>query len=221
MGILDSLRDKLLGGSADYYDEDDYYEDDEEYYDEEPAAKPAPTRQRASRQESTQQQGSGLLGNTPRPEAESVSVYTRSGRPIVQGASGTYESREEERRAEERRREALERSRAQRSYQPRQLAQTQPEITTQLPPYVLRPTAYDDVQSVIRRVRTNQPVIIILTATAIDTARRILDFCFGFSCGIDGSVEELSERIYVVLPQGASISENDIERLVADGEIQR
>ena len=219
MGILDSLRDKLLGGSADYYDEDDYYEDDEEFYDDEPEPEPVPQRQRAARQEAPQQ-GSGLLGNTPRPEAESVSVYTRSGRPLVQGASGTYESHEEERRAEERRREAIERQRPQRSYQSRQQVD-QPAITAQLPPYVLRPTAYDDVQSVIRRVRTNQPVIIILTATAIDTARRILDFCFGFSCGIDGSVEELSERIYVVLPQGGSISESDIERLVADGEIQR
>ena len=220
MGVLDSLRDRLLGGSADYYDEDDYYEDDEEFYEEEPAVSaPVSSRQRA-RQEAAQQNGSGLLGNTPRPEAESVSVYTRSGRPIVQGQSGTYESREEERRAEERRREALERQRSQRSYQ-RESAPVQPTITAQLPPYVLRPTAYDDVQSVIRRVRTNQPVIIILTATAIDVARRILDFCFGFSCGIDGSVEELAERIYVVLPQGGSISESDIERLVADGEIQR
>ena len=218
MGFLDSLRDKLLGGSQDYYDEAEYYEDDEELEDEEPA--PAPSRQR-SRQENTQQQtGTGLLGNTPRPEAESVSVYTRSGRPIVQGQSGTYESREEERRAEERRREIAERQRPQRSYQ-REAVSAQPQIANQLPPYVLRPTAYDDVQAVIRRVRTNQPVIIILTATPTETARRILDFCFGFSCGIEGSVEELAERIYVVLPNGATISDNDIERLIADGEIQR
>ena len=217
MGILDSLRDKLLGGSQDYYDEEDYYEEDDLFEEE---AAPAASSRR-SRQEATQQSGSGLLGNTPRPEAESVSVYTRSGRPIVQGQSGTYESREEERRAEERRREIAERQqRAQRSYQP--VAQPrEANIQAQLPPYVLRPTAYDDVQAVIRRVRTNQPVIIILTATAIDTARRILDFCFGFSCGIEGSVEELSERIYVVLPQGATISDSDIERLIADGEIQR
>ena len=223
MGILDSLRDKLLGPSDEYYEEDDYYEDDEDFYDEEPFSAPQQSSTpltRRTRQDMAQTQGSGLLGNTPRPEAESVSVYTRSGRPIVQGQSGTFESHEEERRAEERRREALERQRSERQYQPRSQG-GQAAITTQLPPYVLRPTAYDDVQSVIRRVRTNQPVIIILTATAIDTARRILDFCFGFSCGIDGSVEELAERIYVVLPAGATISDADIERLVADGEIQR
>ena len=221
MGILDSLRDKLLGGSADYYDEDEYY-DDEEYLDEEeeeeeeePARQPLSLRLR-NRQETTQQTGSGLLGNTPRPEAESVSVYTRSGRPIVQGQSGTYESHAEERRIEAL---AAERQRTQRTLPT--TGSGQRVAAGQLPPYVLRPTAYDDVQSVVRRVRTNQPVIIILTATAIDTARRILDFCFGFTCGIDGSVEELSERIFVVLPQGATISEKDIERLVADGEIQR
>ena len=217
MSFLDTLRDKLLGESAGYYDDDEYY-DDEEYVDEEDEVEeePQPSLLRMrSRQETTQQTGTGLLGNTPRPEAESVSVYTRSGRPIVQGASGTLESRAEERRAE-----ALAADR-QRSYRRPQQGAASQGAAGQLPPYVLRPTEYGDVQSVVRRVRTNQPVIIILTATAIDTARRILDFCFGFTCGIDGSVEELSERIFVVLPQGASISEKDIERLVADGEIQR
>ena len=66
MGFLDTLRDKLTGSNDDYYD-DDYYDD----YDD------APER------EEPQSQGAGLLGNTRRPEAESVSVYTRSGSRTV------------------------------------------------------------------------------------------------------------------------------------------
>ena len=54
MGFLDNIRDRFShNGNDDYYD--DGYEDD--YYDDAQDDAPA---------------GSGLLGNTPRPEAESV-----------------------------------------------------------------------------------------------------------------------------------------------------
>ena len=49
------------------------YDDDfEEFYDEP--------------EEEPQRDTSGILGNTRRPEAESVSVYTRSGRPVANNA---------------------------------------------------------------------------------------------------------------------------------------
>ena len=68
MGFLDSVRDYFRKDDADDYYEDDYYEDDD-----------APA-QRTQRRE--QGSSNNLLGNTSRPEAESVSVYTRSGRPV-------------------------------------------------------------------------------------------------------------------------------------------
>ena len=91
----------------------------------------------------------------------------------------------------------------------------------QLPPYVLKPVSYDDVQTVVRRVRTNQPVVIVFRATNIEVAKRILDFCFGFSCGINGSVEELGDRVFAVLPANVSLTATDIDKLVADGDLVR
>ena len=70
MGFLDSLRDRFAGNAG---DDDDYYEDD--YYEDDSAGY-APESRRRDTGSATR-----LLGNTPRPEAESVSVYTRSGRP--------------------------------------------------------------------------------------------------------------------------------------------
>ena len=37
------------------------------------------------------------------------------------------------------------------------------EGTPQLPAYVLRPESYDDVETVVRRVRTRQPVVLVLS----------------------------------------------------------
>ncbi len=190
MGFLDNLKDRFLGNPDDDYYDDDY---DDEYYDDE---------------EEEEEQTSGILGNTRRPEADSVSVYTRSGRPVVperQQAPAperrTYEPRYED------------------SYDREPVAAR--VSSGQLPPYILRPVAYDDVESVVRRVRTNQPVVLVFKQTDLEIARRILDFCFGLSFGVNGSVEELGDRVFAVLPAGISLAQSDVDRLVADGTITR
>jgi cell division inhibitor SepF len=184
MGFLDNLKDRILGNSDDDYYDDDYddFEDEEE------------------------ESGSGILGNTRRPEADSVSVYTRSGRPLNESPKPTYEP---ERRSYDRHDD----------YDRDEVA---PRVSSgQLPPYVLRPVAYDDVQMVVRRVRTNQPVVLVFKQTDLEVAKRILDFCFGLSFGINGSVEELGDRVFAVLPAGLSISQADLDRLAADGTLTR
>ena len=55
MGILDTIRERLNLDGDGYYD-DGPYDDEGDYYEEEP------------------QEQHGLLGNTPRPEAQSVTV---------------------------------------------------------------------------------------------------------------------------------------------------
>lgn len=225
MGFLDSIRDRFRRDD-DYDDyEDDYYDGDEEQRERD--------RERGYGDRRSTGSATKLLGNTSRPEAESVSVYTRSGRPVTQNpAAGYGEQREARQRPsyveppEPPYRPA---------YEP--LASSGPSaapaateagrggsparVTSgQLPPYVLRPVSYDDVQSVVRRVRTNQPVILIFKGTNIETAKRILDFCYGLSYGVAGSVEALGDRVFAVLPAGIELTQGDIDKLVADGDLE-
>lgn len=214
MGFLDSIRDRFSGnGGDDYYDDEEYYEDETAGY--------------AERRRDT---GSAarLLGNTPRPEAESVSVYTRSGRPVASQvpmnlpnpAQGSYDTQETS---------SIPRGGYQSPTAPAPVparaefggAARRVGGSGQLPPYVLRPVSYDDVQTVVRRVKTNQPVVLVFRNTNIETAKRILDFCFGLSFGLDGGVQELGDRVFAVLPAGISLSDADINKLVADGDLVR
>ncbi|WP_273448027.1 cell division protein SepF [Thermophilibacter provencensis] len=225
MGFLDSIRDRLRGGSDDDYYEDDYY--DEGYEDDGYSGAQEPRRRDVG-------SSPRLLGNTPRPEAESVSVYTRSGRPVSaerptsaasRPAPSTYAAP----------------SPVEPSYQPsyhsdatsvmRPTSSATPGdvglkpvsrvSSGKLPPYVLKPVSYDDVQTVVRRVRTNQPVVIVFRNTNIETAKRILDFCFGLSFGLGGEVRELGDRVFVVLPADVDLSQSDLDKLVADGDLIR
>ena len=90
-----------------------------------------------------------------------------------------------------------------------------------LQPYVLRPVSYDDAQQVVRRVRTNQPVILSFKATNVEAAKRIFDFCAGLAMGVGGSIEELGDRCFAVLPAGTQISDAEIEKLVSTGVLSR
>ena len=212
MSFLDTIKDKVLGPQNDDYYEDDYYED-EEGYDEGYEREPRESHRRDT------SSGGRLLGTAARPEVESVSVYTRSGRPV-----------------------ASQQPAPSRSYAPSApstgfagydadapAAPSASAATTsfsrvtsgQLPPYVLKPVSYEDVQTVVRRVKTNQPVVIAFRNTNIECAKRILDFCFGFSYGIGGDVEELGDRVFCVLPAGVKLSQADIDKLVADGDLTR
>ena len=237
MGFLDNLKDRFGSKDDDYYD-DDYYGDDG--YDEpaEPVRRP-------------EADTSGVLGNTRRPEAESVSVYTRSGRPVGDNAgaassaygsaTSTYAPRNTYAQAQQPSYAGYDddatTSIGQHSYAyhdsvlgnttggntPADIGlKAVPRVSSgQLPPYVLKPVSYDDVQMVVRRVRTNQPVVLVFRNTNIETAKRILDFCFGLACGLGGVVDELGDRVFVVMPQGVELSDSDINKLVADGTIQR
>ena len=74
--------------------------------------------------------------------------------------------------------------------------------TPQLPAYVLRPESYDDVETVVRRVRTKQPVALVFVGVRTEVAKRVLDFSYGFACGLGASVKEVGDRVFMVLPQG-------------------
>lgn len=224
MGFLDSIKDRLRGGGDEYY-EDDYYDDGG--YEDDSYAGDASARRDAS-------SSLHVLGTTPRPEAESVSVYTRSGRPVggrEQGAPSRRSSEITQVMPEVGSPQPQQQSAYDQglpSYQApeaparsSQRAQQQRVTSGQLPPYVLRPVSYEDVQTVVRRVRTNQPVVVVFRDTNIETAKRILDFCFGFSYGVDGEVQELGDRVFAVLPKGVSLTATDIDKLVADGDLVR
>lgn len=204
MSFLDSIKDRFGRGSEEPY-EDDYYEEDG-YYDE--------PRSRAS-------SSPRLLGTTPRPEAESVSVYTRSGRPVTPQPT-SFESRRSSRTGVATPAPVEPWAGGEDFSRTSNLAQpTARPMSGQLPPYVLRPVAYEDVQTVVRRVRTNQPVVLVFRNTNIEVAKRILDFSFGLSQGMGGEVRELGERVFVVLPPNMTLSQSEIDKLVADGDLVR
>lgn len=198
MGLLDTIKDRLG-----LEPRDDYYDDYDEGYD-----------------DGFDEHGSGMLGNTSRPEAASISVYTRTGQPLEPEYDEYAPESDVPAQTQSSWTPSPERTQPTRLTDPSQ-AYGERRVSGQLPAYVLRPSSYDDADAIVRRVRTNQPVVLSFRGTDIEAAKRIFDFCAGFALGIGGAIEELGDRCFVVLPAGVGLSQADIDKLVHDGILSR
>ncbi|MBM6755243.1 cell division protein SepF [Collinsella tanakaei] len=240
MSFLDEIKSRLSAhtgqggyGAGSYGDEegygDGYYDEDEGGYDDR-------SYDSSDYGYDNRETSHGVLGQTHRGEAESVAVYTRSGQLVGDadrhattfnpparstdaaayrpGAYDTPSSYAEARRQT-----------------PAHAAPAAPSATAahinevvngtpQLPAYVLRPESYDDVETVVRRVRTRQPVALVFVGVRTEIAKRVLDFSYGFACGLGATVRELGDRVFIVLPQGCEVKDSDVAKLRADGYLK-
>lgn len=246
MSFLDDIKSRFGAGrgsaSEPYGDDqyDDYYgEDGDAGYEDYPAGYGQPA-QDTYRGYEPSDSGNGMLGQTRRGEAESVAVYTRSGQlvgeadrhvssygaPTATGRDGAYRPGAYDTPSSYAQAQS---QRAAMSSVPTPAAPTSTEArvsavlegTPQLPAYVLRPESYDDVETVVRRVRTRQPVALVFAGVRTEVAKRVLDFSYGFACGSGASVREVGDRVFIVLPQGCEVKQTDLANLRKDGYLKQ
>ena len=246
MSFFDDIKSRFGAGrgsaSEPYCDDqyDDYYgEDGDAGYEDYPAGYGQPA-QDTYRGYEPSDSGNGMLGQTRRGEAESVAVYTRSGQlvgeadrhassygaPTATGRDGAYRPGAYDTPSSYAQAQS---QRAAMSSVPTPAAPTSTEArvsavlegTPQLPAYVLRPESYDDVETVVRRVRTRQPVALVFAGVRTEVAKRVLDFSYGFACGSGASVREVGDRVFIVLPQGCEVKQTDLANLRKDGYLKQ
>ncbi|MFM7070149.1 MAG: cell division protein SepF [Actinomycetes bacterium] len=79
-------------------------------------------------------------------------------------------------------------------------------------PHVVTVRAFNDVQEIADTFKRSQPVILNLGAVDKDLSRRVIDFASGLCYGLEGNMERVAEAVFLVTPQGASISDADRRR---------
>ena len=72
----------------------------------------------------------------------------------------------------------------------------------------------------VRRVRTKQPVALVFVGVRTEIAKRVLDFSYGFACGLGASVKEIGDRVFMVLPAGCEVKEADLAKLRTSGYLK-
>ena len=72
--------------------------------------------------------------------------------------------------------------------------------------YCLKPTSIDDAKEVADTLLENKAVILNLNNIDVDLARRVLDFSVGSAYALRGTLQKITDSIYVIVPEGVDIS---------------
>ena len=76
---------------------------------------------------------------------------------------------------------------------------------------ITQPTCFEDVQEVGDYLKAKKSVIINLENVGKDDARRIIDFLGGATFMIEGTIQRVSNLIYLIAPRTIEI-QNDLEK---------
>jgi cell division inhibitor SepF len=83
--------------------------------------------------------------------------------------------------------------------------------------HVTNPTTFNDVEEVGERFRGGIPVIMNLAGASESVAKRMLDFASGLIFGLDGRIERVGDRVFLLTPAGLDVSTEERRRLSERG----
>ena len=79
------------------------------------------------------------------------------------------------------------------------------------------PMTFNEVEEVGDRFRSDIPVIVNLAGASESVAKRVLDFASGLIYGLDGRIERVGDRVFLLTPQGVEFSTEERRKLSERG----
>jgi cell division inhibitor SepF len=79
------------------------------------------------------------------------------------------------------------------------------------------PKRFNEAREIGERYRQAIPVIMNLQGADDAVARRLVDFASGLVFGLDGKIEMVASRVYLLTPANVEVSAEERERLVEGG----
>ena len=80
-------------------------------------------------------------------------------------------------------------------------------------PYAMSPTSFNEAQSVADKFMAGIPVIVNLQGLDRDLSRRLVDFASGLCYGLRGSMERVTNQVYLLTPSNVEVSAEEKRRL--------
>lgn len=79
------------------------------------------------------------------------------------------------------------------------------------------PKRFNEAREVADRFKEGTAVIMNLQSTEDSIARRLVDFASGLVYGLDGKIELVANRVYLLTPDDVEVSAEERERLAGGG----
>ena len=79
------------------------------------------------------------------------------------------------------------------------------------------PKSFNDAQTVADKLKADVPVIINFQGADADLAKRLVDFSSGLTYALDGSMQRVADRVFLLTPHSISVSAEDKALLMERG----
>ena len=80
-------------------------------------------------------------------------------------------------------------------------------------PFAMSPSSFNEAQSVADKFMAGVPVIVNLQGLDRDISRRLVDFASGLCYGLRGSMERVTNQVYLLTPSNVEVSAEEKRRL--------
>ena len=78
---------------------------------------------------------------------------------------------------------------------------------------VVDPASFNDAQAVADRFKRQQPVILNLQQADEELGRRMVDFCAGLTYALDGQIQTVANRVFLLTPHNVEVSAEERKRI--------
>jgi cell division inhibitor SepF len=83
--------------------------------------------------------------------------------------------------------------------------------------HFVAPKNFNDVQDVADKFKDTIPVILNLQSTDTDLAKRLIDFSSGLTYALDGGMQRIADKVFLLTPRNVEVSAEERARLVEKG----
>ncbi len=83
--------------------------------------------------------------------------------------------------------------------------------------HFVAPRSFNDVQDVADKFKDAIPVILNLQGTDTDLSKRLIDFSSGLTYALDGGMQRIADKVFLLTPHNVEVSAEERARLVEKG----
>ena len=83
--------------------------------------------------------------------------------------------------------------------------------------HTIHPRSYNDARRVGEEYRAGHAVILNLTEMADSDAKRIVDFAAGLVFGLHGTIERVTNKVFLLSPHNVDVRDSPAVRQARDG----
>ncbi len=83
--------------------------------------------------------------------------------------------------------------------------------------HLVVPKSFNDAQQIADQFKDSIPVILNLQQTDADLAKRLIDFASGLTYALDGGMQRIADKVFLLTPRNVDVSAEERARLVEKG----